>query len=104
VDVPSQADRKKIIGLNLKGIKSSLKSKDLIDIAKKMDGFSSSDITNLCKQAVYAPLARATKSANWLTMSQQDLPPVTKADFLSVLQHTHPSCPKSEIKFLRKWK
>jgi len=104
VDIPGQTDRKSILSLNLKGIKHSISSKDFIAIAKALDGYSSSDITNLCKQAVYAPINRASKHPNWLTMSPDDLPPVTKADFMSSIKDNHPSCSSKEIKSLRKWK
>lgn len=104
IDIPAQTDRKKLLTLNLKGIKHSIKGKDLIAIAKELEGYSSSDITNLCKQAVYAPLNVASKKTNWLTMAPDELPPVTKAHFMAVIKDNHPSCPMSEIKQLRKWK
>ena len=104
VDVPNQTDRKDIIKKTLSGIKHNLKNRDLIDIAKALDGYSSSDIVNVCKQAIYAPLREASTLPNWLTMSKRELPNVTKNHFLQSVRMNHPSCSPQEAKMLRKWK
>lgn len=93
-----------MINHSLKDIKHNLNSKDLIDIAKKLEGYSGSDIVNIIKDAAYQPIKEASKSGKWMTMSKNELPCVSKKHFLDVIKDSHPSCPMSEVKMLKSWK
>lgn len=103
VDLPGQNDRKAIIKNNLNKIKHSITGKDLIALAKKLDGFSGSDIVSICKQAAYVPIREASKMPNWMTMDQSQLPALSKQHFLDEIKRNTPSCPKKEVQLLKKW-
>jgi SpoVK/Ycf46/Vps4 family AAA+-type ATPase len=103
VDLPNQNDRKALIKHNLAKIKHKITGKDLIAIAKKLDGYSGSDIVAITKSASYGPIRKISKSANWMTMDKSKLPAVTKADFELEIKSSKPSFPSKDRKELQKW-
>ena len=103
VDIPTQDDRVTMLQNCLNDVKHSVGKKDLVEIAKKLEGYSGSDITGLIKAAVYAPLKDICRSVDFITMDQSDLPLLTKKHFMAEIKKSKPSCEIKEIEILRKW-
>lgn len=56
IDVPKLSDRVELLKISLKKVKHNLKNKEITNIAECLDGYSNSDISNIIKDAVMAPL------------------------------------------------
>lgn len=84
---------------------------NLTDIAKKLDGYSGSDITNVCRDAAMMAMRRALKGMAMTDIRAQikekkeelsDLP-TTMQDFLDAIKKVNKTVSKEDVEKYQKW-
>lgn len=103
IDVPSQGDRELLLKSYLADIRHSLSQKDVKEVSSALKDYSGSDISNIIKSAIRAPMKAISTTKSFLTISKLEIPLVTKKDFLDEIKKTKSSCDSKEVEFLRKW-
>ena len=101
VDTPTLQDRVEMIQLNIQKIHNTLKKNEVKIIAKALENFSASDIITVIKEASMMPIRGLGCSV--ITTNINNVPPVTKKDFLKAIDQISPCASQSELKKLRKW-
>ncbi|KAI9010618.1 P-loop containing nucleoside triphosphate hydrolase protein [Hyaloraphidium curvatum] len=78
---------------------------DLGVLADRTEGYSGSDVANICRDASMAPMRRLLRSRTAKELAAQGPPedPVAMADFESALERVHPSLGAEEVARYRKW-
>jgi len=106
IPLPDEKARPSLFSINLQGI-AMADDVDLQALAKKTDGYSGADITNICRDAAMMSMRRITaglslediKNLNKETMKQ----PVTKADFEEAISKISRSVGQADIVKHTKW-
>ncbi|MBE7182685.1 MAG: ATP-binding protein, partial [Terriglobus roseus] len=81
--------------------KHSLSSADLAALVRLTDGFSGSDITALAKDAAMGPLRSLGEKL--LSMSMDDIRPISFDDFEASLVSIRPSVSKQGLREFEEW-
>lgn len=95
VPVPDHDARAKVFEINSKGIDLA-PDVDFISLAEKTDGYSGSDIANICREAIFAPV-RELDSSGALSDPDIQARAVEQNDYLSALANVRSSVSHSEL-------
>ncbi|XP_039759885.1 katanin p60 ATPase-containing subunit A-like 1 isoform X2 [Pararge aegeria] len=106
IPLPTQEGREVLLQINLREVKVDPEV-DLHAIAKKLDGYSGADITNVCRDASMMSMRRKIaglkpEQIKQLAKEELDLP-VTKQDFLQALEKCNKSVSKGDIQKYLSW-
>mmetsp|Transcript_29983 Transcript_29983/g.63110 ORF Transcript_29983/g.63110 Transcript_29983/m.63110 type:complete len:779 (-) Transcript_29983:111-2447(-) len=103
VPLPSQDDREKIIQILLSNPenKNNLTDREIKKLARDTEGFSGSDIANLCKDAAMGPMRDLGQRA--LDIAMEDMPPITYKHFRRSLRGTSPTVAAADLDVYIKW-
>ena len=106
VPLPSQKGREALLEINLRGVEKST-DLDLARVAKDLDGYSGSDITNVCRDACMMAMRRRISGLTPdeiknLPKEEVDLP-VTMKDFLDAIERVNKSVSAERLKKYEQW-
>lgn len=106
IPLPSEKGREELLKINLRDV-TCAECVNLEDLAKQMDGYSGSDITNVCRDASMMVMRRriqglSAEEIKNLPKEELDLP-VTQEDFLLALQKVSKSVSEADIKRHEEW-
>lgn len=101
VDVPTQAAREKLIKQGMEGVQCGMKKAEIKAVAKQMEGYSSSDVMAVVREASMIPVRALGGSI--MNTRLMDVPGVGKKDFLKAISQIRPCCSKEEVEELRRW-
>lgn len=106
IPLPSAVGREELLRINLREVKCA-SDVDLVKLAEKMEGYSGSDITNVCRDASMMVMRRrimglSAEEIKNIAKEELDLP-VTQADFLEALQKCSKSVSEADIKKYVDW-
>ncbi|XP_041983159.1 katanin p60 ATPase-containing subunit A-like 1 isoform X2 [Aricia agestis] len=106
IPLPTQEGREALLHINLREVKVDPEV-DLTLIAKKLDGYSGADITNVCRDASMMSMRRKIaglkpEQIKQLAKEELDLP-VTRQDFLEALAKCNKSVSKGDIQKYLSW-
>ncbi|KAJ8709257.1 hypothetical protein PYW07_009083 [Mythimna separata] len=106
IPLPTQDGREALLAINLKEVKLDAEV-DLRAIAKKLEGYSGADITNVCRDASMMSMRRKIaglkpEQIKQLAKEELDLP-VTKQDFMEALSKCNKSVSKGDIQKYLAW-
>ncbi|XP_037303000.1 katanin p60 ATPase-containing subunit A-like 1 isoform X1 [Manduca sexta] len=106
IPLPTQEGREALLHINLREVKVDPEV-DLRAIAKKLDGYSGADITNVCRDASMMSMRRKIaglkpEQIKQLAKEELDLP-VTKQDFMEALAKCNKSVSKGDIQKYLSW-
>lgn len=101
VPVPDSDARAKVFEVNSKGIDLD-DDVDFAELAILTDGYSGSDIANICREAIFAPVREldATGALDDATIKARK---VKQSDYLAALQNVRSSIGLNELKQFDKW-
>ncbi|XP_031624050.1 fidgetin-like protein 1 isoform X2 [Contarinia nasturtii] len=105
VPLPDTSARKEMIFKLLSmspELKHSITEAQIENIAQKTDGFSGSDMTNLCKEACSYPVTSMSFSAV-IKISADSVRPVTYNDFLEALNNVRASVSPDDLEQYIQW-
>ncbi|XP_045487055.1 katanin p60 ATPase-containing subunit A-like 1 [Pieris rapae] len=106
IPLPTQEGREALLQINLREVKLDPEL-DLQAVAKKLDGYSGADITNVCRDASMMSMRRRItglkpEQIKQLAKEELDLP-VTKQDFLEAISKCNKSVSKGDIQKYLTW-
>ncbi|KAI5645809.1 ATPase family associated with various cellular activities (AAA) domain-containing protein [Phthorimaea operculella] len=106
IPLPTQEGREALLHINLREVKVDPEV-DLRSIAKKLDGYSGADITNVCRDASMMSMRRKIaglkpEQIKQLAKEELDLP-VTKQDFVEAISKCNKSVSKGDIQKYLHW-
>lgn len=106
IPLPSEKGREELLKINLRDVKCA-DDTNLLELAKLMEGYSGSDITNVCRDASMMVMRRriqglSAEEIKNLPKEELDLP-VTQEDFLMALQKASKSVSEADIEKHEKW-
>ena len=101
VPLPDEEARKIIFQINSKGIELD-KNIDFKKLSSKTNEFTGSDIANICREAIMAPI-RELDSSNLIDDSSVKARPVTQKDYLNALNNVKKSVSSSELTRFIEW-
>ncbi len=101
VSLPNPEAREVIFKLNSKGIDLD-DDIDFNELADRTEGYSGSDIANICKEAVMAPI-RDLDDSDLINDQSIQARPVNHNDYLNALENINKSVSKNELIKFREW-
>ena len=101
VPLPDEEARKIIFQINSKGIELD-KNINFKKLSSKTNEFTGSDIANICREAIMAPI-RELDSSNLIDDSSVKARPVTQKDYLNALNNVKKSVSSSELTRFIEW-
>ena len=101
VPLPDEEARKIIFQINTKGIELD-KNINFKKLSSKTNEFTGSDIANICREAIMAPI-RELDSSNLIDDSSVKARPVTQKDYLNALNNVKKSVSSSELTRFIEW-
>ncbi|XP_063832419.1 katanin p60 ATPase-containing subunit A-like 1 [Ostrinia nubilalis] len=106
IPLPTQEGREALLQISLREVKLDA-DVDLRQVAKKLDGYSGADITNVCRDASMMSMRRKIaglkpEQIKQLAKEELDLP-VTKHDFMEALSKCNKSVSKGDIQKYLAW-
>ncbi|TMW52710.1 hypothetical protein DOY81_002233 [Sarcophaga bullata] len=106
IPLPSDEGREALLKINLREVKVD-DSVDLGDIAKKLDGYSGADITNVCRDASMMSMRRriaglTPEEIRQLAKEEVDLP-VSNQDFIEAISRCNKSVSQADLDKYEKW-
>jgi len=106
IPLPTLEGREALLKINLKEVKT-VAELDLKSVARKLDGYSGADITNVCRDASMMSMRRkiaGLKPSEIRNLGRDELDlPVTKSDFLEAIQKCNKSVSKEDLDKYEKW-
>eukprot|EP00041_Stephanoeca_diplocostata_P036166 m.1306314 g.1306314 ORF g.1306314 m.1306314 type:complete len:689 (+) comp24815_c1_seq29:255-2321(+) len=107
IALPTAAAREQMVTRLLKDCRNSIGASDMSEIIKRSDGYSGSDLANLCKDAALGPLRALMRSSGgskkFPNIKVEDVPPVTLKDFDSAFSRVRASVHQSELDAYVSW-
>lgn len=100
IPLPDGAARVQIVRNLLAGQKHGITEDDLSVICQRTDGYSGSDMANLCREAAVSPMRSITDILN---IDQKDVPPILLVDFEKALTQVRASVSPSDLAFYLDW-
>ncbi|XP_023300657.2 katanin p60 ATPase-containing subunit A-like 1 isoform X2 [Lucilia cuprina] len=106
IPLPSDEGREALLKINLREVKVD-DSVDLGDIAKKLEGYSGADITNVCRDASMMSMRRriaglTPEEIRQLAKEEVDLP-VSNQDFSEAISRCNKSVSQADLDKYEKW-
>ena len=101
VPLPDEEARKIIFQINSKGIELD-KNIDFKKLSSKTNEYTGSDIANICREAIMAPI-RELDSSNLIDDSSVKARPVTQKDYLNALNNVKKSVSSSGLTHFIEW-
>ncbi|KAM7363618.1 katanin p60 isoform 1-T1 [Cochliomyia hominivorax] len=106
IPLPSDEGREALLKINLREVKVD-DSVDLGDIAKKLEGYSGADITNVCRDASMMSMRRriaglTPEEIRQLAKEEVDLP-VSNQDFIEAISRCNKSVSQADLDKYEKW-
>ena len=102
IPLPDDEAKAQIIKKLLSQVQNNISDKDIMKIAKSLEFYSASDISNLVKEAAMEPL-RSYNSTEVLGMSKYQIRAVSVKDFETARKTVTPSLQKKDIVFFIEW-
>jgi SpoVK/Ycf46/Vps4 family AAA+-type ATPase len=102
IPLPSADARANLIGNLLRQHKTKMAEKELAALGKQFDGYSFSDLTNVCKEASMMPVRELPTKAV-ATLKPEKLRPITAADVSASAKAIRPSTTKECLLELLEW-
>jgi len=106
IPLPTLDGREALLKINLREVKTQ-DNLELKSIARKLDGYSGADITNVCRDASMMSMRKkiaGLKPSEIKNLGREDLDlPVTKEDFLEALNKCNKSVSKEDLEKYEKW-
>lgn len=106
IPLPSQEGRESLLNICLRDVEKS-PDLNLSQIAKNLEGYSGSDITNVCRDASMMAMRRrisGLKPEEIKSISKEELElPVTMEDFTDAIRRVSKSISNSDLKRYEKW-
>merc|ERR1712047_240180 len=95
IPLPTPEGREALLAINLKEVKT-VEDLDLKSVARRLDGYSGADITNVCRDASMMSMRRkiaGLKPMEIKNLNQDELDmPVSKQDFMEAVQKCNNPC------------
>lgn len=90
--MPNIEARINILSSRIKNSKHAINETDFKNLGLMLEGYSASDIFNICKDSAKEPLRRLIKSGvNIKTITADDLGPIEFDDFMTAIRNTKSS-------------
>ena len=106
IPLPTLEGREALLAINLKEVKV-VEDLDLKSVARRLDGYSGADITNVCRDASMMSMRRkiaGLKPMEIRNLNQDELDmPVSKQDFMEAVQKCNKSVSKEDLEKYEKW-
>jgi len=106
IPLPTLEGREALLKINLREVKT-VENLELRTVARKLDGYSGADITNVCRDASMMSMRRkiaGLKPSEIRNLGREELDlPVTKEDFLEAVQKCNKSVSKEDLDKYEKW-
>jgi len=102
IPLPDDEAKAQIIKGLLNQVQHNMSDKDIVKVAKSLEFYSASDISNLVKEAAMEPL-RSYNSTEVLGMSKYQIRAVSMKDFETARKTVPPSLTKKDIVFFIEW-
>lgn len=106
IPLPNLEGREALLKINLRDVKLD-PNVNLIQIAKKLEGYSGSDITNVCRDAAMMSMRRkirGLKHEDLKKLAKEDVDlPVTSKDFMEALSKCNKSVSAQDLQKYEKW-
>lgn len=106
IPLPSQAGREALLDISLRDVAKDSQL-NLKEIAESLDGYSGSDITNVCRDASMMAMRRrivGLKPEQIKSLTSKDLDlPVTRDDFIEASKRVKKSISSDETRRYEKW-
>ncbi|OXA50303.1 katanin p60 ATPase-containing subunit A-like 1 [Folsomia candida] len=106
IPLPTNEGRLKLLDINLREVQLG-EDVNLRTIARKLDGYSGADITNVCRDASMMAMRRRVaglKPEEIRTLPKEELDlPVTQQDFDEALKKTNKSVSQDDLEKYEKW-
>jgi len=96
IPLPDITARVKLIADLLSSENHNISSGDLTKVAKKLEYYSASDLTNLVREAAMGPM-REVDGKKMMTISKYHIRPISKKDIENAAKVILPSVTKSNI-------
>eukprot|EP00105_Crassostrea_gigas_P020198 XP_011438932.1 PREDICTED: katanin p60 ATPase-containing subunit A1-like isoform X4 [Crassostrea gigas] len=106
IPLPTEQGREDLLKINLKGVELASDVK-LAEVAKKLDGYSGADITNVCRDAAMMSFRRRISGLNaeqirMIPKEELELPP-TMEDFTNAIKKVNKSVSNDDLERYKKW-
>ncbi|XP_011185631.2 katanin p60 ATPase-containing subunit A-like 1 isoform X1 [Zeugodacus cucurbitae] len=106
IPLPTDEGREALLKINLREVKVD-ESVNLSEIAKKLEGYSGADITNVCRDASMMSMRRkiaglTPEQIRQLATEEVDLP-VSNQDFTEAMSRCNKSVSKADLEKYEKW-
>lgn len=106
IPLPSQTGRETLLNISLREVEKSC-DLNLVQIAENLEGYSGSDITNVCRDACMMAMRRritGLTSEEIKNLSKDELElPVTMDDFKDALKRVNKSVSTDDLRRYEKW-
>ncbi|XP_023238400.1 fidgetin-like protein 1 [Centruroides sculpturatus] len=102
VPLPETTARIQIIKTLLKEHKHVLSDEDFVDIGNRTEGYSGSDMANLCKEAALGPI-RKISFADIEHITQDQVKPICLQDFLDALNQVKATVSEKDLQAYLDW-
>ncbi|KAJ3078082.1 Katanin p60 ATPase-containing subunit A1, partial [Quaeritorhiza haematococci] len=106
IPLPDLESRNALLKLNLQGIKVA-EDVDIEELAKRLDGYSGADITNICRDASLMCMRKRIRGLTpeqIRSISKEDLEiPATMEDFDSAIKKIQSSVSQADLKRYEEW-
>lgn len=106
IPLPNQTGREALLDISLREVERDI-NLDLAEVARRLDGYSGSDITNVCRDACMMSMRRrisGLSSEEIKNLSRDELElPVTMNDFIDATKRVNKSVSNEDLKRYEKW-
>eukprot|EP00357_Protocruzia_adherens_P011973 CAMPEP_0115025146 /NCGR_PEP_ID=MMETSP0216-20121206/33785_1 /TAXON_ID=223996 /ORGANISM="Protocruzia adherens, Strain Boccale" /LENGTH=454 /DNA_ID=CAMNT_0002399591 /DNA_START=136 /DNA_END=1500 /DNA_ORIENTATION=+ len=102
IPLPEPVTREIMIKNSLKGVEIKFSKKEWGTLIEKTDGYSGSDLNQLCKEAAYGPI-REIQSGDLAKFDSKKLRPVKYCDFKAAMARIRPSVNPSSLRTYIDW-
>ncbi|RKP18366.1 AAA-domain-containing protein [Rozella allomycis CSF55] len=100
IPLPDEVARGTIVKTLMKTQQSSLSDAEITEIAKKTEGYSGSDMANLCREAALGPIRSIDDIEN---ISLENVRPIQLCDFINALDQIRASVSDKDLDMYEKW-
>lgn len=102
IPLPDPVTRANLIQILLKGVASSLTSTQTKTVVRKTEGYSCSDLTEVCREAARLGVRRLNPS-QLMTMAASEVDPISLKDFEAALSVIRPSVSPESLAQYETW-
>ncbi|XP_060103765.1 fidgetin-like protein 1 [Heteronotia binoei] len=102
IPLPEASARRQIVSRLMSREHFSLTEEEVELIVKKSDGFSGSDMTQLCQEASLGPI-RSLQSVDITTITPEQVRPIVFQDFDNALKTVRPSVSTKDLELYETW-